>query len=121
MNKKIIIPLVILSVVVVIGIIFLLSDASESLFCNSFELTHVLPTNYCKNIDGNLQYKDCLDRPENKDNIVGVSELLPCKPFNKESYFLEDKKVSRTEFFNRVNEVNQSCNGCVMIVKPGID
>ena len=116
MNKKITIGLIVIGVIIILAVIFLMSKNP----CNSFELSHAIPTNYCKNIDGNLQYKDCLDTPENKNNIIGISKVLPCN-FNKESYFLNDKEVSKTEFFNKINEVNQTCNGCIMIVKPGID
>lgn len=121
MNRKIRIGLIGLAITIILGTILMLFNIYPYYFCTREEMMHQIPTNYCKNVNGNLKYKDCIDTRENKDNIIGVSKHLICENFDKTTYYLNHKKVLKNKFFSKINEINQSCNGCVMIVKPAIE
>lgn len=74
------------------------------------------PSYYCKNTTDNL-IESNLGQCDENYQVGVVSHLLCPKPFEEEyKYYIGENLVSENYFFDYIDEVNSSCNGCIVMV-----
>ena len=105
--------LILIIVLFIIAIFFIWIITNSALKC----LPEGAPVYYCEtNPTETLKWYEC-------KNKIAEEFIKTCPKFYEEKtiYYINNKKVSFTEFENFIKERNQSCNGCIQrVVVPVI-